>query len=570
MRSDVLRVYKTVHTWTGIVAGLLLFIAFYAGAVTMFKDSLTEWVTPPETGTHAVSIERADALIEQTLAAYPAARRQFTLALGDDDGTARLTWQPAPGQRWSTSFDEHGQLVAKQSRPSDAARFIDVLHMTAGVPGSYAVGMGVMGVVSMLYGLALVSGVIVLLPTLVKDLFALRIGKNLKRMWLDAHNTIGILSLPFHVVMALSVVAFGLKDNIYDVQDAVIYRGTLQPMMTAQNPFFAKAPAAPDASATPPMVPVRQLLASVRERAPHFVPTSLSYRRAGEPGATVFIAGDDPRFLARSGGFALMDPASGRFLNTEFLPGAGNGNAWSAATSAFYALHFGSYGGSPVRWGYFLLGIAGAFLFYSGNLLWIESRRKAARRDGLPVTQRRATFAMAALTVGVSLGCIAGISLTLVAGKLLSGRVADLHAWHIGIYYSVFLASIVWAFVRGAARGSIELLGLATCATAAIPLASVLGWLAPSSGLWGSTTADTIGIDIGAAIGALCFAWMWRKTAQRVASGRTDSVWSRRRVTRGNEPVTRTNDTCPRLDQPSHQSEFAGATNAPTREQTDE
>src|SRR5580698_2074283 len=123
MRSDVLRVYKTVHTWTGIVAGLLLFIAFYAGAVTMFKDSLTEWVTPPETGTHAVSIERADALIEQTLAAYPAARRQFTLALGDDDGTAHLTWQPAPGQRWSTSFDEHGQLVAKQSRPSDAARF---------------------------------------------------------------------------------------------------------------------------------------------------------------------------------------------------------------------------------------------------------------------------------------------------------------------------------------------------------------------------------------------------------------------------------------------------------------
>ena len=151
-----------------------------------------------------------------------------------------------------------------------------------------------------------------------------------------------------------------------------------------------------------------------------------------------------------------------------------------------------------------------------------------------------------------------------------SGRVADLHAWHIGIYYSVFLASIVWAFVRGAARGSIELLGLATCATAAIPLASVLGWLAPSSGLWGSTTADTIGIDIGAAIGALCFAWMWRKTTQRVASGRTDSVWSRRRVTRGNEPVTRANDTCPRLDQPSHQSEFAGATNAPTRKQTDE
>ncbi|WP_133646169.1 PepSY-associated TM helix domain-containing protein [Paraburkholderia flava] len=526
MRSEVLRVYKSVHTWTGIVAGLLLFIAFYAGAITMFKDSLTVWTTPPQTRAHAAPLDRVDALIDATLAAHPAARRQFTLAL--EDGGARLTWQPKPGERWSASFDDAGHLFAQPSRPSDAARFIDVLHMTAGVPGSYAVGMGVMGVVSMLYGLALVSGVIVLLPTLVKDLFALRIGKNLKRMWLDAHNTIGILSLPFHVVMALSVVAFGLKDNIYDVQNKVIYSGKLQPMMVEQNPFFAKAPATNDASVATARVSVPALLDSVHARAPHFVPATLSYRHAGEPGATVFVGGDDPHFLARSGGFALMNPANGQFLNAEFLPGEGNGNTWSAATSAFYALHFGSYGGSPIRWSYFLLGLAGAFLFYSGNLLWIESRRKAARRDGLPVSQRRATFVMAALTVGVTLGCVVGISATLAAGKLLSGRVGDLHAWHIGIYYSVFLASIGWALLRGAARASVELLALATLATALIPCASLLGWLAPSTGLWGSASVDALGVDIGAALGALCFAWMWRKTAQRVASGHTDSVWSRR------------------------------------------
>jgi uncharacterized iron-regulated membrane protein len=242
MRSDTLRVYKTVHTWTGIVAGLLLFIAFYAGAITMFKDSLSEWTTPPAAvATPSVPLARADALIERTLDAYPAARTLFTLALVDGD-RVRLSWQPAPGQRWDSWLDEHGQLHTSQSRPSDAARFIDLLHMTGGVPGGYDVGVGVMGVVSLLYGLALVSGVIVLLPTLVKDLFALRIGKNLKRMWLDAHNAVGILSLPFHLVMALSVVAFGLSDYIFDVQDKVIYAGALKPMMVAQNPYFAKAP----------------------------------------------------------------------------------------------------------------------------------------------------------------------------------------------------------------------------------------------------------------------------------------------------------------------------------------
>jgi len=527
MRSDILRVYKTVHTWTGIVAGLLLFIAFYAGAITMFKDSLSAWTTPPAVeAMPSVPIGRADTLIERTLNTYPAARKLFTLALVDE-GRVQLSWQPAPGQRWHAWLDGEGRLHAAQSRPSDAARFIDVLHMTAGVPGGFDVGMGVMGVVSLLYGLALVSGVIVLLPTLVKDLFALRIGKNLKRMWLDAHNAVGILSLPFHVVMALSVVAFGLSDYIFDVQDKLIYEGALKPMMTAQNPFFAKASGGPrsGAASAPVMLPPAQLLAKVHERAPRFVPTALRYRGAGQAGATVFVAGDDARYLARDGGFALMDPVSGAFLNAQFLPGEGNGNNWSASTSAFYALHFGSYGGAPVRWGYFALGLAGAFLFYSGNLLWIESRRKAMRRDGVPVTQRRSTFVMASLTVGVTLGCICGISLTLAAGKLLAGRAGDLHAWHIGIYYTVFVAAIAWAMLRGAARGSVELLALATLSTAAIPLASLVGRLVPSSGLWFSADAAPLGVDIGAALGALCFAWMWRKTRQRIRSDRVDSVW---------------------------------------------
>jgi hypothetical protein len=253
----------------------------------------------------------------------------------------------------------------------------------------------------------------------------------------------------------------------------------------------------------------------------------MSYRGAGEPGVTVFIAGDDPRYLARSGGFALMDPVSGRFLNAQFLPGTGNGNVWSAITSAVFALHFGSYGGEPVRWGYFFLGLAGAFLFYSGNLLWIESRRKAERRDGLAVMQRRSTCWMAAATVGVTLGCIGGISATLAAGKLLAGHVADMHAWHAGIYYFVFLSSIAWALVRGASRAAVELLLFATCATAAIPLASVIGWLAPSTGLW--FDADTLGVDAIAALGAACFAWMLRATSRRVSLGRPDSVWAKRK-----------------------------------------
>ena len=47
MRADHSRIYKSVHTWTGIVSGLALFSAFYAGAFTVLKEPLREWATPP-------------------------------------------------------------------------------------------------------------------------------------------------------------------------------------------------------------------------------------------------------------------------------------------------------------------------------------------------------------------------------------------------------------------------------------------------------------------------------------------------------------------------------------------
>ncbi|HRO60621.1 MAG TPA: PepSY domain-containing protein, partial [Burkholderiaceae bacterium] len=67
---------------------------------------------------------------------------------------------------------------------------------------------------------------------------------------------------------------------------------------------------------------------------------------------------------------------------------------------------------------------------------------------------------MAAATVGVCVGCVAGISLTLAAAKWLPGRVDDMAAWHVGIYYAVFFACIAWALLRGPARAAVPLLWL--------------------------------------------------------------------------------------------------------------
>lgn len=519
-RGDLIRLYKTIHTWTGIVAGLALFIAFYAGALTMFKEPLARWASPPAAA--LTPLDRVDELIARTLAARPDAGKDFTLHLGDGRGVpGRLSWQKSRQDEspWVAELTGDGDLEIVQRSPSALAQIVDFLHRTAGIPGDLDIGTAFTGVMSALYLLALVSGVVVLLPSLVKDFFALRLGPNLKRLWLDAHNLVGIVSLPFHMVIALTSVVFGLHDAIYDSLDAVVYEGRLRQVMRASSPFNAVRPDERPAA----MLSHQELIARVVAMEPGFQPVSLQYREGGTRGALVRVWGHDPRHLVRGKGFAVVSPVTGEVVNTEYLPG--HQGAWSATVASFFSLHFGSFGGAPIRWSYFFLGLAGAFLFYSGNLLWIETRRKTQRREGGPVEQPRSVSLMAAATVGICLGCVCGLSLTIAAGQWLPGRVEDVNAWHRGLYYALFLGSVAWAVARGAARAGSDLLWLAAATTVAIPLTALLARTVPELGL-GQVMEGEFGVELVALCGALCFATLARAARRRAANGPRDSIWS--------------------------------------------
>jgi len=537
MRADFVRIYKSVHTWTGILSGMALFIAFYTGALTVFKEPITRWATAPVQA-RLVPLEAAQPLILKALAADPQVARGFAVHLEDAEHViARMEWEVRDPQaddhdetgtrHYGAVLDAKGEVRVQELQPSPLAGFIDVLHRVVGLPADSDPNRWFMGVVAALYTLALVSGVVVLLPSLVKDFFALRVGKNLKRMWLDAHNVVGILSLPFHLVMALTAVVFAYHDQIYDLQDRFLHRGGWGQAFPRPQGEPASVPARdPSAMLTP-----AQLVQAARAAAPGFEPTLLQYQQVTGPRAVVRVWGKDAAAVSprAMGGFAAFDPYSGKLLSTDYLPG--RQDTPNLFISSFFALHMASFGGAEVLWMYFLLGMAGAWLFYSGNLLWIETRRRrAARKDPALPPQRLDARLMGAATVGVCLGCVCGTSLTIAGGKWLHGAPGDMLAWHQALYYAMFFGCIAWAFWRGAAQAAVHLLWAASLLTLAIPLTTLLAWLAPGTGMWAHASPGTLGVDAVALAGALCFAWMARATARRMASGPQDSVWSGRRA----------------------------------------
>ncbi|GAN69258.1 PepSY-associated TM helix domain-containing protein [Acetobacter orleanensis] len=473
LRADFVQLYRDVHSWVGVIAGLFLFVAFYAGSITMFEEPLQYWASSPVALPPPVSLEHTPDLLQKVLAAYPEARTDYTITVAPQDGqNARVTWGGSGGQAhraptpvMAAGLDGEGSLIVVPKTDSDAAHFIDVLHQQVGLPLPHTPAMVLMGLVALLYTIALVSGVIAYLPALFKTLFAVRLGQSVRKRWLDLHNLLGLFSLPFHLVMAVSSVVFAFHDQIFTVEHLLFARPVAARHGGVAGSFMVSAPTNAAPTLSPVLAPT-DILALMARQAPGFVPETLNYRQLAHGRDVVRVFGHDARYPTRgpTGGFVVLNAHTGAVQSGEYMPGH-QPVKFSILTS-FFALHFGSYGGMPVRCGYVLLGLGGAFLFYTGNQLWIVSRRRRERQNGA-VVETRGTKFLAALTSGCIIGCVAGLSAVFCAVPVLPS--GGTYSAVSTVYYSVFCLFVVTAFCLPGQRGVRFLLAASGVVTACVP-----------------------------------------------------------------------------------------------------
>ncbi|MDO1528074.1 PepSY-associated TM helix domain-containing protein [Fulvimonas sp. R45] len=512
-KPATLRVFTSLHSWVGLLAGLALFVAFYAGAITVFQQPVQQWATPHAAATG--SIDDMQRLLDAVLARHPDAGGNLGMTFPGYMGAGPSAYWPDRHGTWQ--FATLDNPDGSPQRPgADLPVLVNELHFSLGLPETF--GMYLMGVVSLLYGIALVSGLVIHLPRLARDLFALRPGRNLKRFWQDAHNAIGVLSLPFHAVFAVTGAMLCLSVVLMMALGPLGWQGKL---LAASGPAMDTAPAVRQAGVARPMLPVAAWVAHARAVARDqgldgFTPQYLKLAHGGDAHATVEITGDAPRTLAA--GTLALDATSGALLASQ-LPGHRDANHATLAWA--YALHFGNYGNAVVQWLYFLLGLGGAFLFYSGNLLWIESRRRRRQAE-----QGRSSQVMARATVGVCIGVCVAISAAAVAAQLLPRLGWDVATGERWACFAGWALCLLWACARAPARGACELLWLAAVLTALAPLAhgfATGGWF------WRNAAAGQLApaaVDLGALALALGFATLARATARRARDGEPNSVWA--------------------------------------------
>lgn len=521
MKSSTLRHFSTLHTWTGLIAGFALFVAFYCGAITVFHEDLHHWQSPEHRHTaQAVTTDELPALIDGMVRKHPQAAADFFVQLPSPSAPSPVAYWKEDGE-WTHAPLRVAAGLEDEVPHSGLADLINSLHFSLGLP---VAGIYVMGIVSMMYGVALVSGVLIHLPLLLRDLFALRPGRNLKRFWQDAHNAIGVCSLPFHIVFAISGALLCLSAVLIALMNVPVFGGELPLEIRRATRVSTGADASGEAS---PMQSPAALVTAARAAAPEFEPKWLRYYQYGDRAAQVEVRGTSPRALAVSGGVAL-EAATARVLNVQT---GGRNDANHAAYAGLYALHFGSYGGAIVQGLYGLLGLAGAFLFFSGNLLWIEARRKRQQ-----VAQPTHLVRMAQATIGVCVGCCAAVSAAFVATQIAAAMPgADRELIEKSACFGVFFAALAWSFARPPSRAAFELLLLTAALTAAIPLSH--GALTGDHLLRSALLGDWVllGIDLCALLMAAGYVWLAALTRKRALDGDPNSVWAA--PTDGTQPM---------------------------------
>lgn len=373
MTRSSIKAWVFVHKWTSLVCTAFLLMLCLTGLPLIFHeeiDHLTEG--QPDFGMPGVGssgttegLLSLDGMMARALANRPGEVPLY-MAFDNDQPSMTITTGPRPDspatEMTIQSFDRStGKLIGKVAESDGGVmHFLLKLHtdMFLGLPG-----MLFLGVMGAAFVTALVSGVVLYAPFMRKlDFGTLRTSRSARTKWLDYHNLLGIAGLAWMLVVGLTGVI-----NAFSVPIEQLWKADQLAAMTHE--YAGREPLDPSRYGS-----VDKAMAAARVRLPHNNPQFIAF-----PGGTfssshhyaVFFQGDTPlteRLLTP----ALIDAEAGTFTAARQMPW------YYQALSLSRPLHFGDYGGLPLKLLWAALTLFTIHVLGTGLYLWLAKRRTNA------------------------------------------------------------------------------------------------------------------------------------------------------------------------------------------------
>lgn len=464
MKGGLRQSMTWLHTWSSITAGWILFAIFLTGTLAFFRAEITYWMQPElhvSNPTETSAQVAYDYLVENAPQAnswqisLPTARSRVT----------DLSWQ-IPGEQTERRRGPRAQINAENgdtltARETAGGNFLYRFHFELyGVPR--AVGETLVGIVSMMMLVGLISGII-MHHKIFTDFFMFRPKKKLLS-WIDGHAISAVLALPFHLMITFS----GLL-----LLAGVLLPWNSEPFNRDNNRERTGRPQAPIEKNFDSSPPLDQMMQHAQSE--WSVPvSSISVANPGTAKVRYTLTGSNRETLSggRGGNRSITYTAEGKPIADK------KGSVAESSSQGIYnymdMLHQARFADMTTRWVLFLAGILGTIMVGTGSILWAVKRAKQQMGEkGFELIR------------GLNIGSIAGVCCATGAyfwsNRLLPANMVNRSDWEINTFFIIWAIALVGGLIWRDRKGW---LGQCTVAAALFSLIPLLDSLTSSTSLW--------------------------------------------------------------------------------------
>lgn len=358
-----------MHKWTSLICTIFLLMLCLTGLPLIFHEEIFELegkaLTAPEmpAGTPRTSL---DNVVKAAIQQRPGEVIRFVYWDEEQPNMVMLSMADSltapPDVSNLVVVDDRTAKVLHEPEYQEGFMYVMLkLHtdMFAGLPGKLFLGL-----MGLLFVAAIVSGVMLYGPIMRRfDFGMIRRDRSTRLKWLDMHNLLGIVVLAWTAVVGIT----GVINTMSDIVLGLWQRGQLSEMV---------APYKDKPALQGPLSSFQQAMDVALAAAPEMKPRLVAFpgtMYTSQHHYAVFMHGATP-LTSKLIKPALVDAKTGRLTDIRNMP-------WFVNTLFLsQPLHFGDYGGMPLKIIWALFDIATIVVLISGLYLWFARRAATEAR----------------------------------------------------------------------------------------------------------------------------------------------------------------------------------------------
>lgn len=433
MSKRTYNIYFHLHTVSGIVITVGLFVIFFAGAFTLFMKEIEEWEHSNEklapalssTTSRTIDLDRlVDVLEKKGYNLYarniyidllaPGAMQPFYLSKSED---SLATGEAKEYKNLVLNKETYEVSERTKSASTTLSGLLYELHFfyQLGDPGYYLSGL-----VSLFFLFAMVSGIIVHWKKIISNFYLFRPYEKLKTVWTDAHTALGTIGIPFQFMYALTGAWFGLG-ILVATSGSLLYGGDESKYYDEVYGRYVDILGSRIKLAD---YKLNAYLDSATSKWEGFKLTYVSLSKVASSTMEMNIYGEvSSKYSFFNFGELEFDVVSGKIkhMHDPFH------KPYDEIVSAtIHRLHFGYFGLEgwrhlAVKTLYFLLAVATCFVIITGVLIWLEARDK----KNVPEKERKFNQQVGYIYLALCLSMLPVTALSFLVVKLLPQSLND-------------------------------------------------------------------------------------------------------------------------------------------------